>query len=34
LAEKGVEVHQRTVEKIVAGLSAGRSRKKKPPTGG
>ena len=30
LAEKGVEVHQRTVEKIVAGFSASRRRKKKP----
>jgi len=30
LAEKGVEVHQRTVEKIVADFSASRRRKKKP----
>ncbi len=34
LAEKGVEVHQRTVEKIVASFSASRRRKKKPPPGG
>ena len=30
LAEKGVELHRRTVEKIVVGLPSGRRRKKKP----
>ena len=34
LTEKGVKLHRRTVEKIVAGLPSGRRRKKKPPRGG
>jgi transposase len=33
LEEKGVELHRRTVEKIVAGLGGGGRRKKKPPRG-
>ena len=34
LANKGVELHRRTIEKIVAGVPSRRSRRKKTPSGG
>jgi len=34
LATKGVDLHRRTVEKIIAGSASGQKRKKKPSTKG
>ena len=34
LEERGVEVHRRTVEKIVAGLAGARGQRKKTPPAG